>query len=192
MKKILTLLAIFSVFTFSTSINAEEISTDEQTVQIIDIPQEEINRTEQIQLQLQRPQSRTEMYDYKTELVGTDTAVKVKIGYAENQPINGTVFNSSGGFYWSEGGTATTVSFTVAYGGFSLGVTPGKSGSTGTFITSPYSGTPVKLLIHKDIEVKKYKQYREPNMGTTAPWEYIGDVYTKVPTKNYLTVVKVS
>jgi hypothetical protein len=194
MNKVLALLVFFSIYIYSTSINAQEnssalqINQTEQTEIIVDIPQEEINRTEQELLENLTKQ-RSPLYEYKTEKVGTQTDEKVKIGYAENQPVNGTVFKSKGGFYWSNSGSNVTVS--VAYGSFSVGITPGKTGSAGYYIESPYINQACKLMIHKDIQVTKYKQYRRVVMGNGAEWEYIGNVYTKIPSKNYISVVKV-
>ncbi|WP_088071619.1 hypothetical protein [Gottfriedia luciferensis] len=85
-------------------------------------------------------------------------ATKVKIGYAEGQPPNGTIFDAKGGgFYWSDSGSKVTVTISVAYGAFSLGVTQGNINGTRVIVESPYVRQAVKLLIHKDIEVKKYK-----------------------------------
>ncbi|WP_349948564.1 hypothetical protein ABFV83_09100 [Lacrimispora sp. BS-2] len=101
---------------------------------------------------------RSPSYGYKLEKVGTNVAKKVKIGYAANQPANGTVFSSTGGFYWSDGGYETSVSFSVGYGVFSMSVSPGKTGASGKWVTSPYLNTPVKLLISKNITVTKYNK----------------------------------
>ncbi|MGG2028360.1 hypothetical protein AB1282_21900 [Gottfriedia sp. S16(2024)] len=192
MKKIVSLLVFLSILISSTSINAQEIPTDEtsQEAFVIPVPQEEIDREEQLQLKQQNNKARTPLYEYKNELAGTQTAKKVKIGYAAGQPPKGTIFHSPGSFYWSEGGSKVTVTITVAYGAYSLGVTPGTISGTGVVVKSPYKGQAVKLLIHKDIEVKKYKQYRKAVMGS-GTWEYVGDVYTKVPVLNHYTVVKV-
>ncbi|KQL33984.1 hypothetical protein AN960_20310 [Bacillus sp. FJAT-25509] len=192
MKKIVSLLVFLSILISSTSINAQEIPTDEtsQEAFVIPVPQEEIDREEQLQLKQQNNKARTPLYEYKNELAGTQTAKKVKIGYAAGQPPKGTIFHSPGSFYWSEGGSKVTVTITVAYGAYSLGVTPGTISGTGVVVKSPYKGQAVKLLIHKDIKVKKYKQYRKAVMGS-GTWEYVGDVYTKVPVLNHYTVVKV-
>lgn len=192
MKKIVSLLVFLSILIPSTSINAQEIPTDEtnQEAFVIPVPQDEIDREEQQQLKQQNSKGRTPLYEYKNELAGTQIAKKVKIGYAEGQPVKGTIFHSPGSFYWSDGGSKVTVTITVAYGAYSLGVTPGTVNGTGVVVKSPYTGQAVKLLIHKDIEVKKYKQYRKAVMGS-GPWEYVGDVYTKVPVLNHFTVVKV-
>ena len=96
------------------------------------------------------------------------------------------------GGIWVNSGSNTTVSVSVSYGIFSIGVTPGKiSKTTGQYIASPYIKKPCKLLIHKDIKVTKYKQYRKSTMGTGSKWVFTGYVYTKIPTVNYLSVVKV-
>ena len=101
-----------------------------------------------------------------------------------------TVFSSTGGFYWPNGGNETSVSFSAGYDIFSMSVSPGKTGTSGEWITSPYFNTTVKLLISKDITVTKYYKYRKPIAGN-GKWEYTGDEYLKVPTMNYLDVVKV-
>lgn len=192
MKKIASLLVFLNILISSTSINAQEIPTEEtsQVAFVTPVPQEEIDREEQQQLEQQNSKGRTPLYEYKTELVGTQIAKKVKIGYAEGQPPKGTIFHSPGSFYWSNSGSKVTVTISVAYGAYSIGVTPGSISGTGVVVTSPYRGQAVKLLIHKDIEVKKYKQYRKTVMGS-GKWEYVGDVYTKVPVLNHYTVVKV-
>lgn len=182
----------FAAESYSAYDKDEVDETSVDTV-IIDIPQDVINKSEQAakdQIMMNLNRLRSPSYEYKLEKVGTNVDTKTKIGYAANQPANGTVFASKGGFYWSDGGNETTVSFSVGYGVFSMSVSPGKTGTSGTWIQSPYVNTAVKLLIYKDITVTKYDKYRKPIAGN-GKWEYVGNEYAKVPTRNYLEVVKV-
>lgn len=71
-----------------------------------------------------------------------------------------------------------------------MSVSPGKTGTSGTWIQSPYVNTAVKLMIYKDITVTKYNKYRKSTAGN-GKWEYAGNEYAKVPTRNCLEVVKV-
>ena len=175
-----------------TEVDGSSVDTKNHEV-IIKIPQEVIDKAErdfEDQLMMNLNKMRSPSYEYRLDKVGTNVAKKVKIGYAANQPANGTVFSSTGGFYWSDGGNEVSVSFSIGYGVFSMSVSPGKTGTSGEWITSPYLNTPVKLLISKDITVTKYAKYRKPIAGNGG-WQYVGDEYLKVPTMNYLDVVKV-
>ena len=172
------------------NIEADVSSVDTSSYEvIIDIPQEVVDKSAKEQIMMNLNRLRMPEYEYKLEKVGTNVATKTKIGYAANQPANGTVFASKGGFYWSDGGNETSVSFSVGYGVFSVSVSPGKTGTSGTWIQSPYANS-VKLMIYKDITVTKYDKYRKPTAGN-GKWEYAGNEYAKVPTRNYLEVVKV-
>ncbi|PFH82955.1 hypothetical protein [Bacillus sp. AFS088145] len=76
MKKIVSILVFFSILISVTSINAQEIPTDEtnQEAFVIPVHQEEIDREEQQQLEQQKSKGRTPLYEYKTQLVGTQIA----------------------------------------------------------------------------------------------------------------------
>jgi hypothetical protein len=101
---------------------ADDSSVDTKSHEvIIKTPHEVINKAEQDakdQIMMNLKKMRSPSYEYKLEKVGTNVAKKVKIGDAANQPANGTVFSSTGGFYWSDGGNETSVSFSVGYGIF--------------------------------------------------------------------------
>ncbi len=186
------LLSISSLFQSVVSYASESATSEVEEV-IIERSQEEIYKEEQAAIRLLTTSGleRTPIYEYKIEQVGApQIARKVQIGFADNQPIGGTVFASPEGFYWTESGSTGSVTFAVGYGMFSLGVTPGKVGGTGSYIQSPYVNLPCKLMVHKDIQVTKYKEYRKYVMGDGS-WEYIGDIYTKIPTVTYLSVVRV-
>lgn len=180
---------------YTTNGKIETTSVDTSSHEVkIKIPQEVIEKAEQDakdQIMMNLNRKRSPEYEYRLEKVGTEVAKKVKIGYAANQPANGTVFSSPGGFYWSDGGSEVSVSFSIGYGVFSISVSPGKTGTSGDWIETPYLNTPVKLLISKDITVTKYNKYRKPIAGSGG-WQYVGDEYLKVPTMNYLDVVKVN
>lgn len=131
----------------------------------------------------------------KWEEVSTKTVVKKAVGYAANQKANGTVFASKGGFYWQDGGNNLNIDFSVNFGNglfsFTLPISPGKSSTTGTWITSPYINTPCKLYIHKDVTVTQYKVYRKNKYQPDSAYAFVGYQYTSVDTRDYLSVVKV-
>jgi len=121
--------------------------------------------------------------------MGTQTAVRVRIGEAANQPLHGTVFSPpGGGFYWSDGGHEVSVSFTVAWGPFSLSVSPGGTGSSGQIQKSPYTNHACKLIIYKDIQVTRYDFYRKPHSQPNDSWTFFKTLYSQHPVKTYLVV----
>ncbi|MDR2830534.1 MAG: hypothetical protein LBB45_05840 [Methanobrevibacter sp.] len=190
MRKFFVLIFVFAVFFSAVSVQAKTISNDEV---IVEVSEEDVNKAneEQIKLYLDKYNSikETPTYEYKLEKVGSQTATKVRIGYAANQPKNGTVFASTGGFYWSDGGNEVSISISIGYGIFSLSVSPGKPASSGEYISAPVNKA-CKLVIHKDIEVIKYQLYRRPLVAGvgTGNWTYVEDSYTKTPVKHYLSV----
>lgn len=195
MKKLLSIILSLTMVFASTTIAAakENRDTKESKEVIISIPREEIQNQEKEAIDsylngLIVPM--TNDYEYKAVLVGTQTNRKVRIGYAANQPVNGTSFASPGGFYWTDGGNEVSVSVSFAYEMLSVSVSPGQTGASGTWISSPYVNIPCKLLIYKDIQVSKYQLYRRLIMHPEYGWEYTGDTYTHTPTLNYLEVVR--
>ncbi len=195
MKKLLSIILSLTMIFASTTMAAaqENRDTKESKELIISIPREEPAKLEKeaIDSYLNRlNMPATNDYEYKAVLVGTQTNKKVRIGYAGNQPVNGTSFASPGGFYWTDGGYDVSVSVSFAYELFSVSVSAGKTGASGTWISSPYINIPCKLLIYKDIEVSKYQLYRRLIMRPELGWEYTGDSYTTRPTLNYLEVVQ--
>lgn len=172
---------------------AADLPTNATTIVTSELSQAEID--EQVEkafdeILMKRNMQRIPQYEYKIEQQGYQTATKVGIGYAGNQLLTGTVFATEGGFYWTDGGYETNVSFNVGYGGFSLGVSRGKTGGeSGKYIKSPYVNQACKLYIHKDIRVSHAKAYRR-NYNTTGPWIFDSDLYASVPVRDYLTVYK--
>ncbi|MDR7814465.1 hypothetical protein [Lacrimispora sp.] len=71
-----------------------------------------------------------------------------------------------------------------------MSLSSGKTGGSGRYTEPPYIKTAVKLLFFRGITVTKYAKYRKPIAGNEK-WEYVGDEYLKVPTREYLEVVKV-
>lgn len=123
--------------------------------------------------------------EYKRELVETKSFTKKYIGIAGNQPSGGTVFKSAGGFYWSDGGNIVNVSFALAAGPVSIGISAGKSGSSGTYISAPVN-VACKLHIYKDVTVRKYALYRK-TVGSST-WILDSYDYGAETTRNYLDV----
>lgn len=186
-----------------------ESYTSKSKLTIINVPKNEIRKNEQSQIDAEMLEiSKANLnnntqdisirsstgYDYKNELIATKTVSKVPIGFAANQPSNGTVFASTGGFFWQDGGNNVSLSLSVglAYGPVSVSVSasPGSSSNTGSYIQSPWINKPVKLFIYKDIQVSQYKAYRKARMGNGG-WEYIRTFETSTPTTNYLEVKKI-
>jgi len=123
--------------------------------------------------------------EYKRELVETKNFTKKYIGVAGNQPSNGTVFMSPGGFYWSDGGSTVSVSFALTTGAISLGISVGKTGSSGQYIDAPVN-TACKLHIYKDITVNKYAVYKK-TVGSST-WVFDRYDYGTETTRVYLEV----
>ena len=123
--------------------------------------------------------------EYKRELVETKTFTKKYIGVAGNQPSGGTVFNSAGGFYWSDGGNIINVSFALSAGPVSIGISAGKSGSSGTYISAPVN-TACKLHVYKDVTVRKYALYKK-TVGSST-WTLDSYDYGAETTRNHLEV----
>ena len=124
----------------------------------------------------------------KRELVNTQTLVKYPIGYAKGQPSNGTVFYSSGGFFWSDGGFGNSVSLSLSlgWGPVSASVSVGSTGGvTGYFIDAPVN-KPCKLFIYKDLTCKRYANY-ERVIGTTT-WRFTGYDTVVTPTRTHYEV----
>lgn len=194
MKKMIVLALIITLFTQS-SVFAQGLSMEESIEGLrLEVPKEEIEIMEQEAMNSYMNKYnmlKSPAYEYKTELQGSNIAKKVRIGYAGNQPANGTYFSSPGGFYWTDGGYEIDVSVSVSYGIFSVSIARGSAGSSGSYISSPYINKACKLLIYKDIKVSHYKIYRRPIMGPNV-WEFVNDTYTQVPVANYLDVVLVN
>lgn len=156
---------------------------------IIDISSEQIEQEQIKQITSSFENTKLDEYIYDWRPVDKITTIKKEVGYAANQPANGTVFSSNGGFYWQDGGYNTNISLNISYGIFSISVSKGSVAPTGLWITSPYINTPVKLYIHKDIITTKYAVYRKLKYG--GEWTYHSTQYTHTPTRNYLTVYRV-
>ncbi|MGL5711991.1 MAG: hypothetical protein ACRCX2_03155 [Paraclostridium sp.] len=160
---------------------------------VIELSSEEIEKLEDEQIRditSSYSEGKTDGWEYDWRPTGSAQSTKANIGYAGNQPIGGTVFNSPGGFFWQDGGSNKTVSISVGYGTFSVSVPLGKvTGSSGQYISSPWTKVPVKLHVAKDIKVQKYNVYRKPKYG--GQWQFYKVDYTKIPYRNHLSVRKV-
>jgi hypothetical protein len=123
---------------------------------------------------------------YKEVKVDSKTAVKVPIGYAGGQPLNGTVFpNTTSGFYWNDGGYNVSVSISVGYGPMSVSVSCGSTGGTGYYVNAPIANKAVKLYIYKDLTTTRYKLYKVYYSGQQ---QFLNYTYKTVPTRNYFTI----
>lgn len=123
--------------------------------------------------------------EYKREVVETKNFTKKYIGVAGNQPSGGTVFSSPGGFYWSDGGNIVNVSFALSAGPVSIGISAGKTGSSGTYISAPVN-TACKLHVYRDVTVRKYALYKR-TVGSNT-WTLDSYSYGAETTRNYLEV----
>lgn len=147
---------------------------------IVDLPKENVTNETSSAI------TRAGDTEYKKELVETKSFTKKYIGVAAGQPSNGTVFSSPGGFYWSDGGNNVDVSFAMTAGVVSLGISAGKTGTTGQYISSPYVNRACKLHIYKDVTVYKHAIYKRISSGSA--WTLDSYVYTTDETRAYLEV----
>ncbi|GEM02943.1 hypothetical protein SAMN05421839_1723 [Halolactibacillus halophilus] len=190
----LTVIPFSNVFATSSESNLENDSHE----YVIEISDEEVKMLEEKQLQEKineldpSNQLRTPTYEYKSVLQDSKELLNVSIGWAGNQPSRGTVFSSSGGFIWNSGGYYSNVTLNIGYGPISASFPKGSvGGSTGTYISSPWINTPVKLHIARDIKVSNYKVYGKYYMDPTNNWQYFKSEQTAVSFRNRLTVKKV-
>lgn len=127
-------------------------------------------------------------YEYKHVVVDRQEFRRQKIGYAANQPVNGTTFSEEGAFHWQDGGPKVNLSFSFGYGPVSIGVSKGTQESTGYEIKCPYINTYCKLYIKKDIKVTVYEIYKRPMMAPNQPWELVDTVQNPTVTGHHLIV----
>lgn len=194
MKKILYIaFTLLLVITMKNNVFANNLQSLENDVLIIDIPAKNNVELEQEAINnyfnLNPKRLKSAGQNTKVELVNTTQFINKRIGYADNQPSRGTEFSSPGGFYWSDGNPYVDVSFSIGYKAVSLSIGVGKTGTSGQYISSPYTYTPVKLVISKDMRVSEYKVYQTNDYGST--WYFAGYSYAVNPTRNYLSVEKV-
>lgn len=192
-KMILSLLSFCSIFALSFSPVFALAEKNEDYTVIIEHSQEQIERDREEALEkLKNSQPSTRMDEIISDWrkVSTQKVVKKAIGYAGNQKSGGTVFSSTGGFYWQDGGynTSVDVSVSFGYGPVSLGLSipRGSSQTTGQWITSPYINRACKLYIHKDIEITAYAVYTKPKYS--GNWTFSRYQYVPVETRDYLSV----
>lgn len=201
--KVLALIvSLFASSCYPVNVHASEIDSAEivadKNVIIINHTPEQIEKDKEEALKKLMDEVKSPRMDEvveKWEKVSTKTVTKKGIGYAANQKANGTVFSSPGGFYWQDGGNDVYVGISLNFGAgltsFSLAVSPGKTATTGVWISSPYVNQACKLYIYKDLEITQYKVYRKNKYAPDSAYQFVGYQYTKVDTKDYLTVLKV-
>lgn len=124
--------------------------------------------------------------EYKSELVDTQTALKVYIGPAGGQPANGSVLPAGSHIVWNDGGYDTSVSISISWGAFSVSVSPGHVGGNTGYSIPALANRACKLYVYKDITTYKYAEY-ERLIGTST-WRFTGYRYGHAATRNYLEV----
>lgn len=157
------------------------ISTEEAT---------EVNRVDDGVI-LKGPQ-----YQYKTEYLQDQT--KVLEGYAGNNNPEGDRFATGGGFYFSDSGGPTAYdSISISISGvariISIGVSLGKSSSSGKFVTVPRTDAYYKLYVEKTVLVHPYVTYRRPSGAAHADdWTVytIGATQTVIDVNQYAKFYK--
>lgn len=91
---------------------------------------------------------------------------------ADNQPRNGTIFNTPGSsLSWNgRGGTTVNVSFSFGWGPVSIGIDTGRAGVVGFNAVVPNNliGSPVVLYIDHQVEGRELLVYERQNLN--SPW----------------------
>lgn len=91
---------------------------------------------------------------------------------ADNQPRNGTIFNTPGSsISWNgRGGNRVNVSFSFGWGPVSISLDSGRAGVVGFNATVPNHliGSPVALYISHDVEGRELLVYERQNIN--SPW----------------------
>lgn len=128
-------------------------------------------------------------WEYKKEDIAIEQVNKEFIGEAANQPEQGSVFESSGGFFWQDGGSLVEISLGLTMGRITVNASRGKKASSGTYISAPVN-TPCKLFIYKDIRVTKVANYKRQPL-TSQSWQFTGYTYETEYPRVYLSVQKV-
>lgn len=190
-KLFLSLLSICSIFALSfSSVSALNENKENDNVVIIEHSQEQIERDKEAELKNSQPTTRMDETIYEWRYVGKKKFIKKEIGFAGNQKRDDTVFKTSGGFYWQDGGYKTSVNFSfgVGYGPISasLSISTGSKESTGQWIPSLYVNRACKLFIHKDVEIATYAVYSKPKYS--GSWTFSSYQHTSVDTRDYLSV----
>ena len=96
------------------------------------------------------------------------TVRKTFSGYAGNQPKGGNRFATGGGFYFQDNGgpsISISISYPLPYGNMTVGVSLGKSASSGKFVTVPDTIHYYKLYVEKTYDCRPYITYYTDSFG---------------------------
>ncbi|MEA5142699.1 MAG: hypothetical protein VB023_03870 [Oscillibacter sp.] len=135
-------------------------------------------------------------YQYKTEYLPDQT--KVLEGEAGDNNPEGDRFATGGGFYFSDSGGPTAYdSISINISGvirmISIGISLGKSSSSGKFVTVPRTDAYYKLYVEKTVKVHPYVTYQRPSGAAHADeWTVytIGATQTVIDVNQYAKFYK--